>query len=107
MIHDEIQSHARIGMALKKIRLRDPATGLYLHFSGHGTTTGTDWAWSGTPVQAARLRQAARERGEDFPFRRAPLKPPGPATEPDRYGNPTSPRPPITGRATSSSTGAE
>lgn len=106
MIHDDIQSHARIGMASKKVRLRDPETGLYLHFSGHGTTQGTTWAWSGTPQQAANMRRAARERGEQFPYRRAALNPPGPTTEPDRYGNPTSPRSPITDRATSSSQGA-
>lgn len=91
MIHAEIDADARIGLSRKLIRLRDPVTGRYLHLSGSGATEGITWAWSGTRDQAARLRAAALRRDEAFPWRVAALKPPPPATTPDRHGNPTPP----------------
>lgn len=52
-----------------KVRLRDRATGAYLHLSGVGVTTGTRYAWSGTKAQARALRDRATAKGEDWPFK--------------------------------------
>lgn len=54
---------------LRMVRLRDPGTGAYLHLSGRGTTQDIDWSWLGYPHQAETLRERARMRGEDWPFR--------------------------------------
>lgn len=55
-------------LARDKLRLWDPATGLYLHLSGQGMTCGTAWAWLGFLHQANTLRKRARTRGDDWPF---------------------------------------
>ncbi|WP_102226889.1 hypothetical protein [Acidimangrovimonas sediminis] len=51
-----------------RCRLRDPKARAYLHLSGRGVTTGTTYAWLGTPRQADRLRTRAEARGELWPF---------------------------------------
>lgn len=51
-----------------RVRFMVPRTNSYLHLSGAGTTTGTDYAWAGTREQARKLRDRAKIRGEDWPF---------------------------------------
>ncbi|WP_102226836.1 hypothetical protein [Acidimangrovimonas sediminis] len=51
-----------------RCRLRDPKDRAYLHLSGCGATTGTTYAWLGTPRQADLLRTRAEARGEPWPF---------------------------------------
>lgn len=58
--------------AANKIRLKDPETGDFLHLSGVGRTRNIDWSWLGTRAQARTLRDRARTRGEDWPWRAVP-----------------------------------
>ena len=53
-----------------RCRLRDPETRGYLHFSGWPIklVSGTAYAWTGTRLQADRLRERAEARGEPWPF---------------------------------------
>lgn len=57
-------------------RLYNPTTRAYLHLSGTGETPRIDYAWSGTRAQAQTLRDRAKTRGEEFPYRLAPLTAP-------------------------------
>ena len=51
------------------IRLINPSTGRYLHLSGRGEVSGTAYAWRGFIKQARVLRDRAKSRGEEWPYR--------------------------------------
>lgn len=52
----------------RMIRLRNPATGRYLHLSATTETEGTGYAWLGYRHQATTLRNRAKTRGDDWPY---------------------------------------
>jgi hypothetical protein len=56
------------------IRLRNEATGAWLHLSGSGETRDRAQSWAGTRDQAANLRKRAEARGEPWPYVRARLE---------------------------------
>lgn len=53
----------------RAIRLFDPSTGRWLHMSAKGQTADATYAWRGTKAQARTLRDRAKIRGEDWPYR--------------------------------------
>ena len=53
----------------RMVRLVNPATGAYLHLSGKGETRGHAHAWLGYRKQAKVLRDRAKIRGEEFPYK--------------------------------------
>jgi len=55
-------------LSKNKIRLRNPATGEYLHLSGTGTTRTTAYAWLGCRYQAAVIKQRATQAGQPWPY---------------------------------------
>lgn len=55
-------------------RLHNPATGLWLHLSGHGETADINYSWRGTRDQAATLRQRATARGDEWPYEIAAME---------------------------------
>jgi len=56
------------------VRLRNPATGAWLHLSGSGETRDRALSWSGTRKQAETLADRAGKRGEPWPYERARLE---------------------------------
>lgn len=61
-----------IRLSKNKVRLWDPSTAAFLHLSGKGTTTNKNWSWLGHMHQADTLKQIAKARGEDWPFKQVP-----------------------------------
>lgn len=54
---------------LPTMRLFNQATGKFLHASGKGETTGTDYAWCGRVEQARALKEIA----DEWPYSREPM----------------------------------
>lgn len=54
----------------RMIRLKNLAAGTYLHLSGKGETKNVDHAWLGYQYQADKLKELARIRGEEWPYRK-------------------------------------
>ncbi|MFV1591181.1 hypothetical protein VWZ88_01275 [Phaeobacter sp. JH20_36] len=54
--------------AKDKFRLRNPATGEFLHMSGQTPTSSTAYAWLGFRHQADELQRRALASGQDWPF---------------------------------------
>lgn len=55
-------------LARDMIRLRDPATGRFLHLSGDSTVPTTNYAWLGYRYQAETLERIAHANGHAWPF---------------------------------------
>lgn len=55
-------------------RLYNHSTRLYLHLSGTSEVRGTAQAWAGTLKQAAKLKEQARLRGDEWPYQIAALE---------------------------------
>lgn len=51
-----------------RVRFQNPKTKEYLHLSGTGRTTGTDYAWIGTRAQARAIRDRALSGDQPWPF---------------------------------------
>lgn len=65
---------ARIGAYTRapSMRLRNPATGKFMHQDCKGETSDETFAWSGSPKQARTLR----DRAEAWPYKRVPIEQP-------------------------------